>query len=421
MRHTGGMRPLGLAFAILPCLAHAQLTLSEAERLAKTQNPIIKAAAAGVEAARAARGMMLAPYLPMASLSLYGGRREGETMDMGWGFDMLDGYGSGGNAMLSWRVFSGGQDAAARGAASREVAMAESRARMAWLDLQLEVRTEFAEGLRMQEEVAAAEAALEAAKELEQITEQQVESGKLPQAFVFGAKADRLKAERALARAKADLEGAFARIVACCGADIVGGRLGDWDVPMDVPESLDDALKIANATSPDVRMLEDERRAWLHRAKMADGSGLPQVDLVAAGDRVFKGAPMGDRGSQFGVFVSFPLGDGGMRRSQAAEARKRAAEAEAKAEVAKNAIRAELTGAWAQWNASGAGIEAATGQFAAADEGYRVAKLRYESGKAVRAEVAQALADLKEALVGRAEAAEYQRKAWSRVRRAMGG
>ncbi len=414
------MKPYAIAILAIPCFSFGQLSLRNAERAAEDSNPMLKAARAGVEAAKAAAGKLLAPFNPMADLRLYGGRRDGTVMNMGFGFEMLEGSGGGGNAMLTWKVFSGGQDRTARAIASSEIAIAESRAGAARLDVLLEVRTEFAEASRMREELQAAEATLESAKELERVTRERFEAGKLPEAFVFGAKADRLKAERIALQVEAERKGAEARLAAAVGVAEIEGGIGEWDGSLDLPEDFDQALRAAFAESPVIAELQREARAWSQRARFMRQSGLPHVSLVAIGDRIFSGAAMGDSGSQVGLSLTFPVVDGGMRSSEASEAEKKSAEFAALADHSRNRVRAELAAAWAQWAAAPKAIEAAKSQVDSAHEGYRVAKLRYEEGKAIRAEVAQALADLQEARSGLAEAHKYQRVAWARVKRAMG-
>lgn len=409
-RCLGGLALLGTAAS-----AWAQLALSEAERLARDLNPILAVSKADVEAAEAAASGLMAPYRPMLGLMLYGGRRQGMAMDQGFGLEMLDGVGSGGSAMFSWKVYSGGQDRTARELGANAVAMAKSRGGMAWQMLLVEVRLEFAEASKLQDEVEAAAQMVEAAKELERVTVERFEAGKLPEAFVFGARADRLRAEGELAKRKAALDGALARITACCGIEITGGRVGAWDVPSDVPDTLEAAIEKAYAGSPEVAMRVQQAGEWLWMERKAAQSGVPDLRVVAGADRAFAGAGMEDRGTQAGLVLSWPIGDGGMRKAEAAEARKRRTEAESAVAVAKNAIRAEVTAAWAEWVTAPHLLEAARGMVAAADEGYRVAKLRYEEGKAIRAEVSQALADQFEARTLLAEAERYRRAAWSKV------
>jgi outer membrane protein TolC len=292
---------------------------------------------------------------------------------------------------------------------------------MTWLELLTEVRVEFAEAAKIQEELEGLKAMLEAAKELERVTKERVEAGKLPQAFLFGATADRLRVEREVVQMDAELQGAIARIAACCGVDVTGNRVGEWDVPMNAPQSYAEAEQLAYRNAPEVAMLEQEAQAWALRERYARQTGLPTVSLVASGDRVFANPDMGRQGSQMGLWLSWPFGVGGMRRAEAEEAKKRKLQAEASVAVAKNQIRADITDAWARWTASAKVLESATAQIEAAQEAYRIAKVRYEEGKAIRAEVAQALADLLAANTALAEARRYQRQAWSRLTRPLGG
>lgn len=393
----------------------AQLSLTEAERLARDLNPILAVSKADVEAAEAAAGGLESPFRPMYGLMLYGGRRQGMAMDQGFGLEMLDGVGSGGSAMFSWKLYSSGQDRTARALGANGIAMAKSRAAMAWQMLLVEVRLEFAEAAKLQEEVVAASQMVEAAKELERVTVERFEAGKLPEAFVFGARADRLRAEGELSKSEAALAGALARIAACCGIEVTGGQVGEWNVPMEVPETLEVALEKAYAGSPEVAMRAQQASEWMWMERKANQSGSPDLRLVGAADRAFGGAGMEDRGTQAGLVLSWPIGDGGMRKAEAAEARKRKAEADSAVAFAKNVIRAELTAAWAEWEAAPKVLEASRGMVAATDEGFRVAKLRYEEGKAIRAEVSQALADQFEARTLLANAEQYRRAAWSKV------
>lgn len=416
------MKRLTLLLFLLPSWSFAQLALSEAERLARELNPIMAAANADVEAAKARAAKLTSPYRPMVDLMLYGGRTEGIAMDVGSGLEMFRGSGSGMNAMLSWKLFSGGQDATARRIGQSEIARAQARFGIAWLDLQLEVRTEFAEALRLQDEVKAVEAALESANEIERVTRALFEAGKLPEAFVYGAAADRAKFEGLLATTRAELEGAYARIVACCGAELIGGSVGDWDVPMEVPESLEAAVEWAYSHSPEVEVLEREAEELRGRARQVEQSGLPQLTAFAVRDQIFSGTSMDARtGSQVGLTLSFPLIDGSMRRNESAEMKRMGIEADARVAAMKNTLRAEVSAEWAKWTASAALLESANARVAAADEAYRIAKLRYEEGKTIRAELSTALADQQEARVDLAKAHAYRHVSWARLRYVMGG
>jgi cobalt-zinc-cadmium efflux system outer membrane protein len=109
-----------------------------------------------------------------------------------------------------------------------------------------------------------------------------------------------------------------------------------------------------------------------------------------------------------------------MRRAEAAEADAQAKAAEAQKEAAMQRIEREIAEAWAEWVAAPHVMAAAEAEVQAAEEGYRVSKIRYEAGKSIQAEVSQALADFVAALGSRAQAREFQHLAWTKLARALG-
>lgn len=415
---------LCLSLAAAWVTAQTPLTLSAAQDLAKTTNPLLKAASKDLEAARAARAKMLAPFRPMFEFEGIGMSAEGRPgmtpmdrpdMALRFGNSLLAG---GGRA--TWNLFSGGRDRTSATLADRMIEMAAQRNRMAWLDLLEEVRMEFAESLAAQEMLDGLGASLDAAKELESVTKARFEAGKVPEAFVFGAEADRLRIEQDIAIAKADLEGALARLVVCCGAEIVGGRVGSWDVPLEAPKTLDDALEIAYKNSPRLAELKAEEQSWRLTSRMAKQTGIPNLSVFAAADSMaYRGSNMAG-GSALGLWLSWPIGDGGMRKSEAAEADRKAEQYAALVAVERNSVRARLSSDWAKWVAAPRVLAAADARIKATEEAYRIAKVRYEEGKAIRTEVSEALADLQESRIGLAEAHRYQQQAWTRLTREMG-
>lgn len=421
------MKTLTLILAVCATsLAFAQdlLTLSSAERLAKSTNPILQAAAKDLAAMRAAKGASLAPYRPMLELSAFGMGAEGrpgmtpmDRPDMALRFgEPVAGLG----AMLEWKFFNSGKGRTASTMADRMIAMAQSRADAAWLDLLHEVRVEFSEGLLAQETLYGLSAALEAATEVERITQAKFEAGALPEAYVLGARADRLRVEGELAEAKADLEGAIARIVVCCGAEVAGGRLGAWDVPLEAPASLEAAIEMGYKNSPRIAELVAEAERWRLRARFAKQTGLPDLSLVAGSDSMATRRGNMAGGSAVGLWLSWPIGDGGMRRSEIAEAERMAEQMDAMAAVERNNIRAALSTHWPKWVASPKVVAAAEGRASSAEEAFRVARLRFDAGRAIRAEVSTALADLEQARIGLAKANAYRRVAWTNLMRSLG-
>lgn len=413
-------RVISLFLVFVPGVVNAQLSLSEAESLARRLNPIMKAADADVMAAKSVALQMLAPFNPMLSLMAYGARRDGTIMEVGLGAEMLADSGYGANATISWNLFSNGQDATSRKLGALEVTSAETRWRTTWQDLLLEVRTEFAEGLRLQEEAEARKAALDSAAEVERQTKERYEVGSVPYASLLSATAERFKKERELARVRAELQGALARVAACCGAEVTGGRFGEWDVPFEPPADLEAALAEAKENSPQLKSIAQEIRHWELKARIVSQSGGPSLSLFASADQISKSHEMRNDGTQFGAVMSWPIFDGGLRRAEVSEANKRVKQKRAEWESAWNWAQAELTAEWAQWKEAPILINAAKAEIEAAEEAYRVTVARYDENRATHAEVIGARAQWVEAIAGLAEANAYKRVAWSRMVRHLG-
>lgn len=418
------MKKFALLLILFPAIASAQLKLSEAEATAWRLNPLVDAAKSDVDAARANARAMLAPWNPMLTFGAGAAAGNSEPLFMfeglGASFAMAPPAGAQAiNATLMWRIWSGGRKDTSAQLGLVEIAMASARRRMTLLELQEEVRMEFAKGVMLQDEIENLQDMLKAAREMEEVTIRMVEAGKLPAAFQFGAKADRLGVEQEIALMEADLKAALEGVAACCGADIIGGKLGDWDSDMPVPESLEAALELAFARSPEIQMATAEAKMFELKAKLANQSGLPEISFMGSSDKVWGDPMMFKSGSQASLLVSIPLIDGGMRRNEAAAARHMKSQSEGKALNARNLVRVATTSAWAMWTASAKALEASEAQIEAAAEGFRVAKLRYEEGKSIRAEVSEALADLREAHSKKSRATMIRREAWAKLMHAI--
>jgi outer membrane protein len=414
-----------LLVAVAAQCGFAQLNLTDAEKLARERNPLIPAAMARLSAARADARQLQAPYKPQISLNGIAARGDGSMMFSpeagGRGFESAPREGIlAADAMLEWTVFSWGREASLRRVGTRTIEAARAEAEMTVLDVLHELRIEFAMGLRLQSVVEGLKTQVASAQELERITNARYDEGKVPQAYVFRAKADRLRAERQLAVAEADLLAALAGVAVCCGADITGGRLGEWDIPLDVPKTFDDALNFALEHSPDIAKLKSEAAVMGFREEAAKRSALPQLSLNAMGDFLSREVAGSSRGTNAAAVLTFPLYDGGLRKSEIAQARARRLDLEAQLQAKINEVRREVVTHWAQWIAAEKVVESALAEKEAGSEAYRIAKIRYEEGKSIQVEVSQALADLQASMIAEAEAWEYKRTAWTHLMRAIG-
>jgi outer membrane protein TolC len=406
-------------------LGQSTTSVSQAVERAVRLHPMLSVAQADVQGAKARAAMLEVPYVPQVSLNAVGTAGEGAmtfastVMPINyWRTER----GSSGvlNASLMWRPWSFGREAAARGIGREEVLSAEETLAVVRQNVALSVRLAFAEALLRRETVEANKAAVESAREVERVTREQYEAGKLPEAFLFRAAADTAEMERELAMAEAEAASALAMLRETMGMDQVEMfALGDWDIPLEAPASLAEALAQSEAR-PEIAAIRHAREGQELRARLAELSTRPDLALMVMGDWMGTRGMAGETGSKVGLVVSFPLADGGERRATRGEARAMAGKMDAEMRSIRLAVEAEVAAAWAAWQAQPAVSRAARAGLESSSEAYRVALLRYQEGKAILAEVTDARARLVAAQRSIAEAEAYARTAWSKLQRAMG-
>lgn len=402
------------------------LNLSQALDYALANHPLIGAAQAGVASANAAGRKLTAPYKPLISLNAYFSDGNGSMIFPSTvspiNFMRVPAQASAmQNTMLMWKLYSGGRDHTARRLAKTQVATAKSAQIEAVLDVRLGVRLAFAQVLLKKESVEAEKIGLDAATELERVTRERFEAGKVPEAFVFRAKADLSRASRRATMAEAELLAAIAALKAAIGTPQSDSlELGEWDQDLPAPNTLDEALLAALQNRPELAYLGQQRDSFSLRSRMTGQSNLPEISIMAMNDFMDSALLGSSTQNKLSLIVSFPLSDGGLRRAQEEESRALAKQADMNLSAMELLIQSQVAAAWALWKSAPAVLHAAESEVRASAEAYRIAKLRYETGKAIQVEVSEALADMVGAFVGEAEAREYQRRAWAQLSRAVG-
>jgi outer membrane protein TolC len=417
-----------LCLVLFPCVSFAQrvVSLTEAENLAEAQHPTLRAQEFAILSAKARYQGLLAPYRPMVSFNSYLADGTGtpvlaSTVDPinyiptpPRGFAMQ-------NLMVMWKVFSSGREQSARALGKAEIDIATTERDIARLDLISQVRIAFSEALQKKEEVASAEAGVKSATELLRITREMFEAGKVPEFFVLRAQADLSRARRRLATAQAEYQSALYRWRQSLGQEVTAEiELGEWDRPLQAPQTLTEALRLAREKRPELQFYAHQQEVFKNRAEMARRSANPEVSLFAMADYMSEERGMSRDFYKAGFILSFPLYDSGMRKAEREEALKMADRLRAEAKALELQIESEVAEAWAEWVAMPAILASAVDEAKFAEEAYKIATLRYEAGKAIQLEVSQALADWVEALTEVASARSRQRVAWARLMRSIG-
>ncbi len=265
-------------------------------------------------------------------------------------------------------------------------------------------------------------AAHESALEVLRITQARFDAGKVPEAFVLRAKAEVAAAEREVAMAEADEAGAVAALWDAAGLDQTSGHeLGPWDEALTAPETVAEALRLAQLHRPELLAISEEAKEMESLASAADKSRYPELSLMGMNDWAGSNGSDGASTYKAGLVLSFPLGDGGQRQAAKSQASAGISKADAELRSMRNGIQAEVVSAWAQWQAVGKISDAAKAELDASEEAYRVALVRYQEGKAILAELTDSRSALVHAKLSVAEAKTYERKAWSKLERAIGG
>lgn len=416
------------ALILTTSLASAQETLSlkELTKRALASHPALAVAKSEVEAEKARREGLLAPFRPQVSLNGYLAGGSGSMIFPGTveptNYALLPSAGTGVlNGTFMWRFYSFGRDRELAAAGSAAIRSSKARLDSESLDIAFGVRLSFAEALFKRETTKAHQAALESAQEVLRVTQARFEAGKVPEAFVLKAKADFASAERDVAMAGATESGSTARLWDASGMEQDSSRqIGSWDVPLAPVTSLDEAKKFALLHRPELVAASEEMKQMKLMASASGRSILPELSFMGMNDWAGSQGNSGSSTYKAGLVLSLPLGDGGQRRSEKQAAEAGFTKADAQFKLMKNRIEAEVVSAWAEWQASDKVQTAASAELAASEEAYRVALLRYQEGKAILAELTDSRSGLTHARLAVAEALAYQRKAWSKLMRATG-
>lgn len=337
------------------------LTLPQALEEAEARSPALVAARADVEAARGRLRQARFRYNPVLNVEVENFAGTGPYS----GFN-----GTETTASVNQRLDIGGRRKARMTLAEAQLAAQEYRFAIARAELGQQVRSLFAFGIAVRDNLALARENEERARELSRIARELVESGKEPPLRGLRADAALAQATAALRAAEADEVNARRSLAALFGVDTPPAELSGSDL-LAPPRNVD-----AMATL-DVRLAEAERviaDAQLRQAR-AEGRLDPSIGV---GVRQLR--ETGDRALIASLSVPLPVfdrnqGNIAAARSeiQSAEARRNSVLANTQAEIAN--ARAALAAAEARVTAlEGSGI----GQ---AREALRLAQLSYRAGK----------------------------------------
>ena len=323
--------------------------------------------------------------------------------------------------MLMVPLSTGGRLSARIRSAQAGAAAAESDVAAAELEVALMVREAYRRSVFTRESVAVFDERAREAAERVRLAQSRFDVGSATRLELLRAEAERADAEQMRTNALRDAEAAQVDLRAAIG------------LPGNATLDLTDALAFA----PETRPLEERlTRAYQGRPELqaaryrieAEDAGVeraqagyrPQVYGVAMADlgATRRMGTMG--GTTLGITVGLPLLDPGMRRAEVEMARARRERARADEGAARIRVEREVRRASLEIAAAERNVSLSEAAVTAAQEQYRLARLRFEVGRSLLVEVLDALAALSRARVNRLQALYEHALARDRLDRAMG-
>lgn len=358
------------------------LTLDEALRTARANQPQLRSARAATEAAAARADQVRSPLLPQLTGSAsygrstdnFAGRPGGASWDTSGAFDA--------RALLSQTLIDLGQVARWRAAgASADAQRATERA--AELDVVAGARSAFFVARAAHALVRVAQETLANQEAHLRQVEAFVEVGTRPAIDLAQARADRANARVSLVRADNAYQNARALLAQAIGID--------WPAPIEVSDEalppvpgedgpLEPLVAEAAAGRPEVAALRSERRAQEHTLDAARAGWLPtlsaQTGITDSGPRL--DSTYWNWTGQ--VTLGWNLFQGGLTRAQAREARANLSGLEAQDVALRRQITVDVDAARQGVSAASAALAAAGEALESARERLRLAEGRYQAG-----------------------------------------
>jgi outer membrane protein len=399
------------------------LALEEAVRLARQNQPQLRQARAGTEAAQARADQARAPMLPqLAGTASY--RRTTDNLPgvpESWSSSNLWSFG----ATLSQLVWDFGQTTG-RWEAARESAASQQA-------------SELATGLQVVYSVRAAYFTARAAKDLvgvarETLQNQEahlrqvqgfVDVGRSPQIDLAQARTDRANAEVQLITAQNSYEAAKAQLNQAMGIEgTTDYEVADDTLPAVEGEDLPTDALLAEALPrrPDVAALEAQRRAQEATLGSTRGGYWPTLGLSAAASDV--GPVLNGPGTTWnwsaGATLTWNLFQGGLTQAQVREAAASLTGLEAQLAILQQQVRLELEQARLAVRAAKAALGAAGEALVNARERLRLAEGRYQIGAGSIIELGDAQVALTAAGAQKVQADYVLASARAQLLRALG-
>jgi len=443
-----GGRPISLteALASRPRLEQ-DLSVEQAVRIALRESPVIRGAVQEVEAAAGRVAAARAEQRPWASVNTFLGGGSAANlvtspdpvqprMTMGLPGDRFVDQ----NVSLMVPIYTGGRLRAMVQQARALKSASESELAGMRQEVALMVRLGYREVQARQDRVRVYRAMLEQNRERQRVDEVALEVQKIPRYYVLRDQAEVASAQQMVTMAEKEVDVSLIQLKSLMGVHL-GSKLllteplssfsvnpelaGLLSTPAALPEAttnptLTRLLELAGRHRPELLASEGRIQAGEAELRMGRSAYRPQVSAGVMGDFMKMRGEPSFTGATFAVVGSLPILDGGLRRAKLQTARAEVRKLEEDRQQLALRIGEEVTTALLELRAAEKNVAVARVGAAAAEEDYRVALLRYTSGKGINVEALDALAASVRAQNNQVQALFDYQVAQDRLTRAAG-
>ncbi len=383
------------------------MTMEEVVDLARQKSLRIKASAADARTGESMRREAQAAFWPQASANGYLNDQSmapnvytsaGTTMARNYQVFNSDRTRDG-NLTLMYPLFSGGRDYYGYKAAAARADAARQMLRGTEVDVAMQARLDYIGALREAENARVTGDLVTDVQERLRISREMFDGGRIPRYYLLRDEAELANAVQMDATARSRVELALVALKTTMGVDLSSPvTLADRLEFTPATLSIEEAIRQAGETHPDLKAAAKQRDAAQAEVRAAYGNYFPQVSV----GYMYDWARMQNRnepsasnqGYSVGLVVTLPLFDGFLRENALNTAKAkldRAVQAEGlvRQQIAKEVNQAVLTLAAAEKSveASGKGLDQAA-------EEYRIVKERFASGRGIQVEVLDAQVSL---------------------------
>ena len=403
------------AMLLSPAAAPAQtlprvegpLTMEEAVDLARQKSLRIKAADADVRTMDSMRKEALAPFWPQLSANGYfNDQRLAPSVFTSAGNTMARNYQvfnadqtRDANFTAMYPLFSGGRDYYGYQAAARRAEAGREMRRGAEVDVAMQARLDYVVTLREAENVRVTGELLRDVDERLRLTREMFDAGRVPRFYALRDETERANVLQMDAMARSRAEQALIALKTTLGVDLSSPiRLADPLQYLPAPVSVEEGVRQAGDTHPDLRTAIKQREAAQAEVRAAYGNYFPQVSLSYMYDGMWSKnrneASMTAVGYSVGVVVTLPLFDGFQRENGVNTAKARLDRATQAEGLVRQQIAKEVNQAALMLTAAEKSVEASRKGLEQAEEEFRVVKERFESGRGIQLEILDAQVSL---------------------------